>query len=165
VATVIRVIIAYLVLWAAFRVLGKRELTRMSPLELVLVLLIPQLFSRALTRQDYSFTNAVVGATTLLSLVFLSSAMTYRSRRVSRIMVSRATVLVADGDFIADALHEERISTADVYEAIQKAGLTTVQEVSWAILQSDGAIAIVPRRHVESERGVTRGAARPTLGR
>ena len=144
-ATVIRVIVAYVVLWAAFRVLGKRELTRMSPLELVLLLLIPQLFSRAITRQDYSFTNALIGATTLLALVFLSSALTYRSRRVAKVMVSQPTLLVAEGTFILNALHEERISTSDVYEAIQKAGFQSVEDVKWAILQSDGAIAIVPR--------------------
>ncbi len=144
-ATVIRVVIAYVVLWAAFRVLGKRELTRMSPLELVLILLIPQLFSRALTRQDYSLTNAIVGAATLLSLVFLSSAITYRSQRVAKVMLSRATVLVANGRFAINALHEERISTDEVYDAIQKAGFTGVDQIEWAILQSDGAIAIIPR--------------------
>ena len=147
-ATVIRVFVAYVVLWAAFRVLGKRELTRMSPLELVLLLLIPQLFSRALTRQDYSLTNAIIGATTLLALVFLSSAMTYRSRPVAKVMLSRATVLVADGRFIVDALHEERVLPTEVYDAIQKAGLTSVEQVQWAILQSDGAIAIVPYAEV-----------------
>ena len=149
-ATVIRVVIAYLILWAAFRVLGKRELTRMSPLELVLLLLIPQLFSRALTREDYSLTNAVVGASTLLSLVFLSSAGIYRSRAIAKVMVSKPTVLVSDGRFILDAMHEERISSADVYEAVQKAGFADVAQVKWAILQSDGAIAIVPRSELPS---------------
>lgn len=153
-ATVIRVVIAYAVLWAAFRVMGKRELTRMSPLELVLLLLIPQLFSRALTRQDYSFTNALIGASTLLSLVFLSSALTYRSKRLAKVMVSSPTVLVADGRFIVEALHEERITASEVYESIQKAGYTSIDDIEWAILQGDGAVAIVPReRGTRSKSG------------
>ncbi|HEV2642190.1 MAG TPA: YetF domain-containing protein [Candidatus Elarobacter sp.] len=144
-ATVIRVAIAYVVIWAAFRVIGKRELTRMSPVELVFLLLIPQLFSRALTREDYSLTNAIVGETTLLSLVFLSSALSYRSRRAATILLAKPTVLVAHGAFVVPALHEERMSAEDVYDAIQKAGLSRVEQVQWAVLQADGKIAIVPR--------------------
>src|SRR5919197_876871 len=98
--TVIRVLFVYGLVWACFRVLGKRELTQMSPFELATLLLIPQLFSRALTRQDYSMTNGIIGATTLFSLVFLTSALSYRSRRFSRIMQARATVLVQHGALI-----------------------------------------------------------------
>ena len=111
--TVIRVIVMYFMVWGAFRILGKRELSRMSPLELVLF--IPQLFSRALTRQDYSFTNAMIGATTLLSLVFLSSALSYRFRRVAYVLVPKPTVLVEHGHFVTQALNEERISPSDAF--------------------------------------------------
>jgi uncharacterized membrane protein YcaP (DUF421 family) len=58
--TVVRVAAAYALLLVAFRLLGKRELRKMSAFELVTLLFIPQLFSRALTREDYSFTNAVI---------------------------------------------------------------------------------------------------------
>lgn len=142
--TVLRVVVMYFMVWGAFRVMGKRELTRMSPLELVLLLFIPQLFSRAITRQDYSFTNAVIGATTLLSLVFLSSALSYRFKRVGEVMVPRPTVLVEHGRFVVHALHEERITPRDVYDAMQKSGVVDVADVEWAVLQSDGSIAIIP---------------------
>lgn len=45
---VLRVAFIYGFLWAFFRVLGKRELARMTPFEFVTLLLIPQAFSRAL---------------------------------------------------------------------------------------------------------------------
>lgn len=142
--TVIRVVLMYFIVWGAFRILGKRELSRMSPLELVLLLFIPQLFSRALTRQDYSFTNALIGATTLLSLVFLSSALSYRFRGVAYVMVPKPTVLIENGRFIDQALHEERISRTDVFDAMAKSGIVDVDDVRWAVLQSDGSIAIIP---------------------
>lgn len=157
--TSLRVIIAYAFIWAAFRVLGKRELSRMSPLELVLLLFIPQLFSRALTRQDYSFTNAIIGASTLLALTFLTSAMTYRSKRVASVMVSKPTVLVAHGELLTEELDHERMSPNDIFDAMQKAGVTTLDEVEWAVLQSDGAIAIVRRDH-----GRVSGVARTKHG-
>src|SRR5216110_2372747 len=105
--TVLRVAFVYILVWACFRVLGKRELTQMSPFELVTLLFIPQLFSRALTRQDYSMTNAIIGATTLFTLVFLTSAASFRSTRFSRIMQARPRVLVQRGVLIEQHLNRE----------------------------------------------------------
>jgi uncharacterized membrane protein YcaP (DUF421 family) len=144
--TVFRVVFVYAFVWACFRVLGKRELTQMSPFELVTLLFIPPLFSRALTRQDYSMTNAVIGATTLFLLVFITSAAAYRSRRFARVVQAQATVLVRRGQLIAEHLDRERISVHDIFSAMHKIGLLRLDQVEWGILEGDGKIALVPSR-------------------
>jgi uncharacterized membrane protein YcaP (DUF421 family) len=144
--TVFRVVFVYAFVWACFRVLGKRELTQMSPFELVTLLFIPQLFSRALTRQDYSMTNAVIGATTLFLLVFVTSALAYRSRRFARIVQAQPTVLVRRGQLIAEHLDRERISVHDIFSAMHKVGLLRLDQLEWGILEGDGKIALVPSR-------------------
>lgn len=141
--TVVRVALAYVLLLLAFRVLGKRELRKISAFELVTLLFIPQLFSRALTGQDYSFTNAVIGASTLLSLVWVTSALTYRFRPVARIIEGQATVLVARGRLIPEALDRERISVTELFGQIHRVGLTELGEVQWAILETSGSITII----------------------
>lgn len=142
--TVFRVVFVYALVWACFRVLGKRELTQMSPFELVTLLFIPQLFSRALTRQDYSMTNAVIGATTLFTLVFITSAASYHSRRFARVMQAKPRVLVQRGVLVEDSLNRERIAPEDIFSAMHKVGLRTLDDVEWAILESDGKIALIP---------------------
>lgn len=142
--TVFRVLFVYVLVWSCFRILGKRELTQMSPFELVTLLFIPQLFSRALTRQDYSMTNAVIGATTLFLLVWITSAVSYRFRAISRIVQARPTVLVCRGGLIEEHLNRERIAPEDVFSAMHKVGLERLGQVEWAILESDGKIALIP---------------------
>lgn len=152
--TVVRVLFAYALVWAAFRVMGKRELTQMSPFELVTLLMIPQLFSRALTRQDYSMTNAVIGSMTLFTLVFVTSAASYRFRWFSRVIQARPRVLVCRGALIEEHLDRERIAPEDVFAAMHKVGLQRLQQVEWAILEGDGKISLIPVPdpwHVETE--------------
>jgi uncharacterized membrane protein YcaP (DUF421 family) len=72
--TVARVSVVYVLLLAAMRVLGKRELSQLSPFELVTLLLIPEMFQQALVRDDFSMVTALVASATLLSLVYLTSA-------------------------------------------------------------------------------------------
>src|SRR5436190_11275901 len=101
--TVLRVIFVYVLVWGCFRVLGKRELTQMSPFELVMLLFIPQLFSRALTRQDYSLTNGLIGFATLVVLVSLTSIAGFQSRFMGRLLKGTPAILVADGRFVEEA--------------------------------------------------------------
>jgi uncharacterized membrane protein YcaP (DUF421 family) len=164
--TLFRVVFVYVFVWACFRVLGKRELTQMSPFELVTLLFIPQLFSRALTRQDYSMTNAVIGATTLFLLVFLTSAAAYRSRRFARVIQAQPTVLVRRGQLVEEHLDRERISVQDIYSAMHKVGLQHLDQVEWGILEGDGKIALVPSSEMldssQSEGGIVAVAANNT---
>ncbi|MDZ4722565.1 MAG: hypothetical protein SGI97_01425 [candidate division Zixibacteria bacterium] len=48
---VIPVAFVYVVVFVAFRILGKRELSRLSPFELVTIMLIPEIFSPSLSRR------------------------------------------------------------------------------------------------------------------
>jgi len=147
--TVVRVVFVYVFVWACFRLLGKRELTQMSPFELVTLLFIPQLFSRALTRQDYSMTNAVIGATTLFTLVFITSAASYRSKRFARVLQANPRILVDHGRLVVESLNRERIAPNDVFSAMHKVGLERLDQVEWGILESDGKIALIPSRALD----------------
>jgi len=158
VETVLRVIFVYVFVWACFRMLGKRELSQMAPFELVMLLLIPQFFSRALTRQDYSMTNSVVAATTLFSIVFLTSIGSFRFAGFRHVIEARPTVLVRRGELLLPGLRRERIAPDEIFSAMHKAGIEKLEDVAWAILESDGKIAIIRASGTEvhnpdSERG------------
>ena len=143
--TVLRVVFVYVFVWACFRVLGKRELSQMAPFELVMLLFIPQFFSRALTRQDYSMTNAVIAAASLFALVILTSIASFRFAGFRHFVVARPTVLVESGRFVAAGLDRERITADEIVGAMHKAGVEKFEDVAWAILESDGKIAIIRR--------------------
>ena len=143
--TVIRILVVYLLVWACFRVVGKRELTQMTPFELVMLLFIPQLFSRAITRQDYSMTNAIIGATTLFLLVFITSTLSYRLPSFRGVLEAKPTVLVTRGQLLTHFLDRERITSQDIFSAMHKSGIAELRDIEWAILEGDGKIAIVPR--------------------
>ena len=89
-------------------------------------------------------TNAVIGATTLFLLVFVTSAASYRSRRFARVMQATPRVLVQRGALVEDNLNRERIAPEDIFSAMHKVGLQNLEDVKWAILESDGKIALIP---------------------
>ena len=143
--TVWRVTAAYFFLMFALRAIGKRDLGKLAPFDLVVILLIPELLSQSLVREDFSLTNGFIGVATLLALVFLPSAASYLSKRVSRAVEGRPAVLVQHGSLVPDAMNRERVSPDEIFAQMHKSGLEHISQVKWGILETDGSISFVPR--------------------
>lgn len=139
----LRIAFVYFFLMAALRVMGKRELSEMSAFELVTLLMIPEIFSTALSRDDYSMTNALIGVCTLFTLVFLTSLASFRFKRVEELLEGKPTILVNRGRLVERHLKRERVSPDEIFSEMHKAGVEKLEQVRWAILEPDGKIAII----------------------
>lgn len=150
--TVARVAIIYLILMVLFRILGKRELSQLAPLELVMLLLIPELLSQSLIDDDFSLTNGLIAVTTLMTMVFLTSALMYRFKAVERLVEGKSTLLMKHGRFIADEMHHERVPPDEIISEMRRAGIERLEDVKWAVLDTGGKVAIIGWREGEVHR-------------
>ena len=151
--TVWRVGAVYLFLMVALRIIGKRDLGQLAPFDLVILLLIPELLSQAMVREDFSLTNGLIGVSTLLCLVFLTSLGVYLSKGTARLVEGRPTVLVREGVLLSRNLDRERVSPEEIFAQMHQSGLERISEVKWGILETDGKISFVPLQ----QSGVTQG--------
>lgn len=150
--TVLRVAFIYFFLMAAMRLMGKREFSQLSPMEFVSLLLIPELVSQSLVRDDFSITTAIIGVSTLLVLVFLTTVIVQFSHRAEKIIQGSPTILVEAGKLVVDNMNRERVTSDELDSEIKLAGLEELKQVKWAILQSDGKIAIIPSDPQDAEK-------------
>jgi uncharacterized membrane protein YcaP (DUF421 family) len=149
--TIWRIAVIYLFIIFGLRVLGKREFGQLSPLELVTLLIIPEIVSQGLVREDFSITNALIGTSTLLLLVYFTSLLQHSSESIEKVFSSSPTVLVQNGYYVDKHMNQERVSPDEIFDAMYQSGLDRLEQVKWAILTSDGKISIVP---TESDKNV-----------
>ncbi len=140
---VMRVALIYLFLIVALRLMGKREFSQLSPTELVTLLIIPEILTEALSMGETSLTTALIGVTTLLTLVFATSVLAYRIPALGRLTEGEPVMLVQDGFLIPSALHRERVSPDEILSEMRKAGLERMDQVKWGVLEPDGKISFV----------------------
>lgn len=142
--TVFRVAAYYLFVLVGLRIMGKREFAQLSPLELVALLLIPEMIAQSIVREDFSFVNGIVAIATLFSLVYITTTISHLSPKAGRIVSSTPAVLIANGEYVTENMNRERVGPEDVKSEIHKAGLERIDQVKWAVLETDGKIAIIP---------------------
>lgn len=147
-ATIGRIAAIYVFLIAAFRLLGKRELSQLSALELITLMIIPEIASGTLNG-DAPLIDALVGISALLVLVFAVSLLSARFKGFARLTEAPARVLVVDGRLCDDALRRERITPEELFAEMHKQGLTRLEDVRWAILESGGHITFIPAQRAQ----------------
>lgn len=147
-----RVTFVYVFLMVAFRLTGKREVGQMSPLELVTLMMIPEIFSSALNKSDVSITLATVGVATLFLAVFLTGMLKFGSKTAEDVLEGKPAVLVHNGKYIETNMRHERITPDEIHAEMRIAGVNKLEEVKWAILENEGKISIIQANGEPNQR-------------
>ncbi len=158
-----RTVVVYIALLASLRLAGKRELGQMTPFDLVVILLIANAVQNAMVGPDTSVTGGLIAAATLIAINYGVAVARQRLPGLRRTVEGSPTLLISDGKFITENLRREGLDEDEVMMAIREHGVSTVEGVRMAVLETDGSISVIPvemkplrtRRH---SRFVKRGA-------
>jgi uncharacterized membrane protein YcaP (DUF421 family) len=142
----IRAVVLYAFLIFVMRVTGRRELSTLSPVDLVLLIVLGDAIQQGLTQDDYSVTGAVIAVSTLATMQVLSSYVSFKSRRVRRVLEGEPIVLVQDGRVITRNIERERMTVEEVCESMRLEQVARLEDVEWAILESNGNISFIEKR-------------------
>ncbi|HEY7134217.1 MAG TPA: YetF domain-containing protein [Acidimicrobiia bacterium] len=140
---VARASVVFVFLIVLTRVLGKRELSEMSPFDVVLLVIMGDLVQQAITSDDRSLTSAFLAIGTIAVWILAMSYGTFRSARLRRLVDGRPTLVVRDGSVIDEALRIERIPMDELLEAARGKGIGDLSHVRVGILESDGSFSFI----------------------
>ena len=141
---VIRTLLVYTGVLVGLRVMGKRELAQMTVFDLVMILLIANAVQNSMTGPDFSVQGGLLAALVLLVANRLVAWMRIHSGAWGRFIEGSPTVLIQQGRYLDPALRKEGLERAQVEMAMREHGVDDVSGVKLAILETDGAISIVP---------------------
>lgn len=141
----IRAVVLYLFVVFLLRVMGRRELSSLGPVDLVLLIVLGDAIQQGLTQDDYSVTGAVIAVSTIAVMQVGTSYLGYRSRRVRRVLEGEPIVIVEDGKLIERNMKRERVTEGEVAEEMRAQQIATVEDVQWGILESNGTMSFIPK--------------------
>jgi uncharacterized membrane protein YcaP (DUF421 family) len=142
---VIRSAVVYVVVMVLMRLLGRRELSKMQPFDLLILVVIADFVQQGVTQQDYSVTGAVLAVGTFALLIVATSWLAWRFPRTRPIIDGNPVVLLENGNPIMDNLRRERISLEEIAAQARLQQLESLQTIRWAILETSGEISFIPK--------------------
>ena len=140
---VLRAAVVFAFILLLTRVIGKRELGKMQPVDLVLLIVLGDALQQGLTQDDYSLTGAILVVGTIAVLQVFVSWLTYRFPRTRPILEGEPIIVVQDGDVIERNLKRERLTVEEIAEEARKQQIGHLQDIRFAVLENDGTISFI----------------------
>jgi len=143
---ILRSVTVYAIVWLVFRISGKRTLKDLTTFDFVLLLIISECTQQALIGQDYSITGAGLAIATLLAVDIALSLLKHRFTKVEKVLDNVPVILIEKGKIHNERLHMERIDEADILASAREGyGIARLDQIDYAILETNGAISIIPK--------------------
>ena len=110
---VVRGLIVYAFLILLLRITGKRQVGQLAPFDLVLLLVLSNAVQNAMNGGDNSVTGGIISATTLILLNGLVGRLTYKSKKLERIVEGRPDILIHNGKVFSEVLDRQLLRRGD----------------------------------------------------
>lgn len=141
----IRTVILYTLVLLAIRLMGKSELSKMSPFQLVISFMIAELAAIPIDDPSVSLVNGVIAIFTLVFLQILFSYLSTKSEGFKNFISGKPSVLIEKGKINVKELRRLRITTTDLMEQLRLANCPSITDVQFAIMESNGELTVIPK--------------------
>jgi uncharacterized membrane protein YcaP (DUF421 family) len=141
---VLRATVVFWFLWLVVRGTGKRSLSELTPLDLLLVVVVGDLVQQGVTQEDMSITGAVLAVSVFVAWTLLADALERRSRRAKRLLSGEPVIVLHEGKPLEERLERERITVEELKEAARLEGHRDLGEIEYAVLETDGRFSFIP---------------------
>ncbi|MDF2657184.1 MAG: hypothetical protein K0R19_3658 [Bacillota bacterium] len=141
----IRTVILYFVVLFVIRVMGKAELSKMDPFEMVLLFMIAELAAIPIESLDIPLLNGAAAILTLLFLEVLISFVSIKSPKINKLLNGKPSILIEHGSLNLKELKNQRITIDDLMEQLRLKNYPAISDVDYAILEANGDLSVIPR--------------------
>lgn len=142
---VIRATVVFWFLWLVVRGTGKRSLSELTPLDLLLVVVIGDLAQQGVTQEDMSVTGGLLAVSVFVLWTLLADWFSRRYQTAGRFLSGEPVIVFRNGRPLVDRLEQERITLSDLEEAARLNGIGDMNEIDFAVLETDGRFSFIKK--------------------
>lgn len=138
----LRTAIIYLLLIAAMRVMGKRQLGDLQPVELVVTLLVADMAAVAMEDTGAPLLSGLIPIAVLVAMELLLSGLILKFPAAARLVGGRPVIVINNGELDQAAMKKLRLSLEDLIGALRQQGVFDLTEVQYAVAETGGKISV-----------------------
>jgi len=127
------------------RLMGKRQLGQLEPVDFVIALMISELATLPMEDNRIPLIYAIVPITTLVLLQITTSVIELKSEKLRTLLNGEPSILVKDGKVNIKELRHLRYNLDDLLEELRLKGYFNLNEIHYAIMETNGDISILPK--------------------
>jgi uncharacterized membrane protein YcaP (DUF421 family) len=141
----VRTVIVYLFIISAIRISGKKELSQLSIIDLVFIMLISNSVQNAMVGGWREFRGGLISASALFILNYLLKTLFFKNKSIAKFVQGEPILLIRKGVINKKSMEHERISMTELETAAREHGEADLNKIDLAVLETDGSISIISK--------------------
>lgn len=141
--TIIRVIILYLFVTIAIRIMGKRNIGELQPTELVITLLLSEFASIPIEDNSVPLVNSLIPVMLLISFEIVNSVISMKSIKFRSLSDGNPIIIIKNGELDQKELKKLRLTVDDVLSGLRQKDVFDINEVAYAIIETNGTLSVL----------------------
>lgn len=159
-----RSLAVYVFMLTVIRVTGKKELSQLNTIDVVLILLISNSVQNAMVGNNTSLLGGLAAAATLFMLNYLLKKITFKNKKIRDFVFQHPEILIHNGKLNFEKLSHLEITDEEIKEAMREHGVEYYKDVKLAMFEVDGNISIISGNNNLKQTHFKRKKLHKTLG-
>jgi uncharacterized membrane protein YcaP (DUF421 family) len=141
----VRTVILFAAVIIVMRLMGKREIGQLQPVEFVVALMISELAAIPMGETGIPLLNGLLPIFMLLVLQATISYVSLKSERARALFSGKPSILINGGHIDEAELYRLNYNINDLLEQLRAKNFPDVSEIAYAILETNGDLSILPK--------------------
>lgn len=142
---VIRTLLMYFTVFAAMRIMGKREIGELSIFDLVISIMIAEIGVFVIDDLSRPLYEGFVPILVLVIVQILLSHLSLYSRKLRLWIDGKPSVIIEHGEINQHEMKKQRYNLDDLLMQLRSQNIASINDVEFAILETSGQLSVLPK--------------------
>lgn len=141
----VRTAFFYFLIFIVYRMMGKREVGQLGIIDLIVSILIAELACISIENYDNNIMQSIIPIITLLFLQVTLATLSLKLPKLRIFLDGNPSVIIKDGKVNYKEMIKQKYNLDDLMVQLREKGSRSIDEVEYAILESNGTLSIFKR--------------------
>ena len=137
--------VTYLSLFTLLRVILRRESGNLGITDMLVIVLIADASQNAMAGSYNSVSDGVLLVSVIIGWSYFLNWLAFHWPFFEKLTKPKKLLIVTEGKMLKRNMRKELITHEELMTEMRKAGLTSLQEIKVAFMESDGSISIIEK--------------------
>ncbi|WP_066048033.1 DUF421 domain-containing protein [Robertmurraya korlensis] len=141
----IELIVGFVVLFLLAKLLGKTQLSQITPFDFISALILGELVGNAIYDHETSWVEILFSTAVWGGLIFLVEIITQKFKSTRKSLEGEPNIVIHNGIIKYQTLKKAKLDINQLQALVRQQGYFSLQEVQFAILETNGMVSVLPK--------------------
>ena len=139
---IFKTVLLYFFIVIVYRIMGKKEVGKLSIIDLIVSILIAELAAISIEQYDSSILISIIPITCLVLIEILFGYIGLKNSKIKKLIEGSPIVIIKDGKLNFEEMRKLRYSLDDLISQLREQGIKSIEEVNYAVLENNGKLSV-----------------------